>query len=748
MSLSLREIYDVLITEIGILTIPRNGEYEVRSLTKKSSESLRDNSGTNVGSHRKANALFKSDIYFEVAPAIKDLVDNGIIKPNGNAQGAALAMLSFLTVGKLKDEIEYIEKVIHMSIVYRVALNENIHGIDRNRGTIREDELSAIESDIHNKYENQYIILKNPIIEKIRIKMENMLSEYVSEFSLQPSRLSLSELCVVCISVCVSSFEVDIRRNRDEITEKQTEIKNYLKELNELKAGGLLPLVVKEYYLSLWNECSMLKIRDRDDERTQIEKYIYPHFTYNKEKKESPVVFARNNKRIIIAESGLGKSSYLDMLTSVSIYRDVCAYIEIDKNNREKIEELEKSIQLKNLIVPVLIRGGDYQYQEEMLFGGMLDCVIGGPTAEKFNEWITEISQLKERRVIVMVDAIDEIDYLQRDSFLSGLNELVEKLGRVDLLVTCRPIDRSFFERNRLFRGIEEWRLEPFDREQMKKFVEAKIKADTRGVNKDANILLDNIVKNDYLKILSSNPYMLEKMLVHDYSTGNNSAYSTIHFLVDNLIDRRWDKLFNEFRIESRDFTIILAGIAYEMVYRQKTIIGKVNLVGEFLRMAIAADLADKFPEEMFREIVSRMNNAAGLLIYENEGYKFQYQIFASYLSAEWIYYQVVKNKSRDANVLEDLLPSSVNSGLWADVITILFTIIYENEPRNEFLSTNLFRKILCAGMGTNETESKSRVQNIFDSLKQRAFGENNIISDTEMRTCIEEFGRISKGGQ
>ena len=341
-----------------------------------------------------------------------------------------------------------------------------------------------------------------------------------------------------------------------------------------------------------------------------------------------------------------------------------------------------------------------------------------------------------------------QIDYLQRDSFLSGLNELVEKLGRVDFLVTCRPIDRSFFERNRLFRGIEEWRQEPFDREQMKKFVEAKIKADTRGVNKDANILLDNIVKNDYLKILSSNPYMLEKMLVHDYSTGNNSAYSTIHFLVDNLIDRRWDKLFNEFRIESRDFTIILAGIAYEMVYRQKTIIGKVNLVGEFLRMAIAADLADKFPEEMFREIVSRMNNAAGLLIYENEGYKFQYQIFASYLSAEWIYYQVVKNKSRDANVLEDLLPSSVNSGLWADVITILFTIIYENEPRNEFLSTNLFRKILCSGMGTNETESKSRVQNIFDSLKQRAFGENNIISDTEMRTCIEEFGRISKGGQ
>ncbi len=748
MRLSLREIYDVFISEIGILTIPRNGECEIRSLTKKTSESLRDNSGTNIGSHRKANALFKSDVYFRQAPAIKALVDDGKIEANGNAQGAALSMLSFLTAGKLRDEIEYIEKVLHMSIVYRVALNENIHNVDQNRGTIREEELSILENDIHKRFESQYMVLKNSIEEKIRLKMEKMFSEYSSEFPFQLNRFSLPELSVACVSLCVYSFEGDIRRNKDEIINKQAEIKQYLIELNERKAGQL-PLVIKDYFISLWNECSMLKIRDKDDERTQIEKYIYPHFTYNKEKKISPVVFSRNNnKRIIIAESGLGKSSYLDVLTSVCVYRDVYSYIEIDKSNKEKIEEIEQIIQLKEPIVPVLMRGGDYQYQEESPFGGLLDCIIGGPKAEAFDEWMNGIFQLNERRIIIFVDAIDEIDYLQRENFICGLNELVEKLGYVNFLVTCRPIDRSFLERNRLFRGIEEWRLEPFDREQMTKFVEAKIKADTRGINKDANILLDNIVNNDYLKILSSNPYMLEKMLVHDYSTGDKSAYRTIHFLVDNLIDRRWDKIFNEFRIESRDFTIILAGIAYEMIYKQNVIIGKVNLVGEFLKMSIAADLAEKFPEEMFREIVSRMNNAAGLLIYENEGYKFQYEIFASFLSAEWIYYQLAKSKFSDVNVLEDLLPSSINNRLWADVITILFTFFYENEPRNEFLSTNLFRKILCVGMGVNEVESKRQVLNIMNSLMQRTFGENNVISDSEMRTCIEEFTRIYKGGQ
>lgn len=562
------------------------------------------------------------------------------------------------------------------------------------------------------------------------------------EFEISGISVSSQEGFLKCNDIQFSAFD------EAGATEKQAETRNDSIDLSNLKTETLLPPVLKEYYSSLWYECSMLKIRDGEDERTQIEKYIYPHFTYNKVKKISPVVFEKgqNNKRIIIAESGLGKSSYLDMLTSVSIYRDICDHIEIDKNNIEKIEELEKCICLQDLIIPVLIRAGNYQYKENIVFDGLLDCIIGGPTVETVNEWINEISQQSDRHIIVMVDAIDEIDHHQRERFLSGLNELVDKLGRIALLVTCRPIDRSFLERSRLFRGIEEWRLEPFDREQMIRFVNAKIRTDTRGISKDADVLLDNIVSNDYLKTLSSNPYMLEKMLVHDYSTVNNTAYSTIRFLVDNLIDKRWDKLFSEFRIESKDFTIMLAGVAYEMVYRQQTIIEKVNLPSEFKKMATEADLADKFPEEIFREIVSKMNNAAGLLIYENEGYKFQYQVFASYLSAEWIYYQVVKNRLIDANVLEDLLPPCLKSELWTDVITILFTVIYESEPRNEFLSTNLFRKVLCTGMGTREIEGKFRVQNIFNNLKQRAFGENNIVSDVTMKTCMEEFSRISKG--
>ena len=751
MSLSLKDIYDLLIKEIGILTIPRKDKFEIRRLTSNRNTNQRDTNGTKIAAYKKANALFQSDVYSSGVPSSKDLVNNGVVKANGNNQDAALTMLGFLIVKNLEGEVKYIEKVIQTSIMYRFALDENFHDVDRREKTFTSDGFRSIDKTIHEKHEDHYLGKKKEIIDRLRQKIEEELSECIEKFSLIPCRLSLSELCAVYISICVSSLRVDATRYKDDIEEKQANLKKYIIELNDLKEVEALPSIIKQYYLRLWNECSMLRVRDNQDLRTEIEKYIYPYFTYNNAKKLSPVFFENeiNNKRMIIAESGLGKSTYLDILTSVSIYRDIHANVDVNEKNKEKIKELEKCINLTYLIVPILIRAGDYHYKdykENMCLGGLLDCIIGGPTDSTFDDWKKEISNLDDRHIVLLIDAIDEIDHTQRKNFLRELNNLAEMFRGIDLLVTCRPIDISFLERSRLFRGIEKWKLEPFDREQMKKFVEARMKADTRATNKDPDFLLDKIVENDYLKKLSINPYMLEKMLVYSYTTGDNTAYSTIKFLVENLIAKRWDRLFHEMKIKSEDFTKVLAGIAHKMACEQKTIIGKSALTGDFMEIARNADMTNIFPEEMSMEIVSKMNNAAGLLIYENEGYKFQYPIFGSYLSAKWIYDQMEKNRAQDANVLEDLIPSTINNELWVDVITILFTIICKTEPRNEFLSTNLFRKIMCAGMGTKDTKSKFLVHEIFDKLENCTFGVNKIVSDVTMKTCIEEFSKICKG--
>ena len=154
----------------------------------------------------------------------------------------------------------------------------------------------------------------------------------------------------------------------------------------------------------------------------------------------------------MIAESGLGKSSYLDMVTSISIYRDVCEDVSVDENNKKKIGELEKKLGLTEMIMPVLVRAGEYLCDDEGL-NGLLSCIIGAPTEEDYIFWIEKIRCAQDRRIVVLVDAIDEIDYNKRAIFLKALNSFMEKVGNACLIVTCRPIDRSFFERNRLSRA-------------------------------------------------------------------------------------------------------------------------------------------------------------------------------------------------------------------------------------------------------------------------------------------------------
>lgn len=755
MNISLGRIYDVLITEIGVLTIPREDHYEIRNLSNISKKTMftssRDTSGTNIGALYKANALFKIDIYTEHKPSIKDLVENGTIEANGGAQGAAIQMLSLLSLRKLKDEASYLKKVLDYSIIYRVAVNEGVEVLNKTLECQKDSEIEQIGDIVHEKYENEYISVQTHIYERLTNILQKMVAEKNENLLGQTGRISLPELLTICVAICISELTINATKNKRGIEEKQEEVKLYIGEMTACSKSNNIDPIIKSYFLKLWDECSLLSIRDRGDERTQIEKYIYPHFSINKEKRDSPLLFekGKNIKRILIAESGLGKSSYLDMVTSISIYRDVCEDVSVDENNKKKIGELEKKLGLTEMIMPVLVRAGEYLCDDEGL-NGLLSCIIGDPTEEDYIFWIEKIRCAQDRRIVVLVDAIDEIDYNKRAIFLKALNSFMEKVENACLIVTCRPIDRSFFERNRLFRGIEEWRLEPFDREQMTEFIAAKIKADTRGANKDVDKLLDGIVENDYLKGLAPNPYMLEKMLVHDYSTGDNSAYSTIKFLVSNLISRRWDKLFEEYpQIDIDDFSVILAGIAYKMLTNRRNIVERVDLVNDFMTMAKQAGLEDKFPENMFREIVSRMNNAAGLLIYENDGYKYQYPIFAQYLSAKWIYDQIKyigKNtKTQDVNVMEELLPTCIVDDEWSNTVTMLFTIICESEPRNEFLSTILFRKMLCMGMGSEKEECKIQINNVFTSVKERKFGNNNVAFDKEQKISIETYNKAVK---
>lgn len=753
MYVSLKDIYDVLISEIGVLAIPRDDSYEIRTLTSikyKNYSNIRDTSGTNIGTFRKANALFKKDIFFASGPAVKDLVEKGTVIANGGVQDVALDMLSLLTIGRLFDEMTYVNRVVEHSIIYKVALDVNIEGVNANTKELKDEDIFSLSDIIHKKYEKKYQTIKEDIIERLSLDFKNKIIKFGGESVSYAEKLNLVETITICIALSVCNLEIKAKKNEKEILENQEKVKKYIAEMQDNCDDYACNKVLKDYFIKLWNECSCLSIRDQNDERTQMEKYIYPHFVFNNQKQESPIVFKKINycRRMIVAESGLGKSSYLDMLTSVAVFDDIGGDVEVDNRNRQKINELKQSMKLSVSIIPILIKAGQY-YHRETVFGGLLGCIVGAPIEDEFDEWTDNLQYDDDRKLFILIDALDEVDYSERNYFLEELGRFCNIFRDVVILATCRPIEKSFLYSNQLFRGIEEWKLEPFDRDQMREYIRAKIKADTRGNNRDEDLLLDNIMDNKYLKSLAPNPYMLEKMLVYNYSTGNNYAYNTIKFLVTNLVSRRWDRLFEEFpQIDPKDFSLILAGVAYKMLCEGQEIVEKVNLVNEFMDVAEKAGLTNRFPEHMFRRIVNKMNNAAGLLIYENDGYKFQHPIFANYLSALWIYNLIkasVKNRLCDVGLIEELIPEMISSTEWADTITMLFSVIYEHEARNEYISIYVFRKLVCMGMGSEAPICKRLISEIFDNLSSRKIGNNNVIVLTEHRNCIDRFTKVAK---
>lgn len=552
MSLSLKEIYDVLITEIGVIAIPRNNQYRIKSLTRVSYDNKRNTSGTNIGAYQKANALFKSDFYSKNVAAVKDLVEHGIVEANGGAQDAALFMLSSLTVGRLQDEVEYIENLLNSSITYRVALNENIQNIDRNRKTLTNQDYKIIESLIHSKYEKQFSEIKTSITDNIRIKLQNMLADYVDEFSLESKQLQLQELCTVCISICVSVFDIRVKRRKREIKEKQEEIKAYIKELNarDDKKATIEQLFACTYY-NIYGRLS--EVKDRNNSRQVIRK-IYGQFedvyqlpeivsAYSYSKDKGWNLSDLNNRRHVVwAPNGCGKTTFLKGILFSSSY----AYRE--SNNERETDKMEALLKYHGLssndYFPVFIEASYYA-----------DVV-----AKKNDSWVYEIVErqtgfdktkitiedfqlvLKKnnasKKLLYLIDGYDELNYEYKDEFMRRINQLInsEEYGsNAIVIITSRP---SFAPTN--FNGFSYWSIQQISFEKNKEFVKGFIESYCRCSSYFSSEKIFNMIsENHYLSEMITTPEILIDVIIGcaKYLNNQNGKNSDVCYIVDETID-------------------------------------------------------------------------------------------------------------------------------------------------------------------------------------------------------------------
>lgn len=551
MSLSLKEIYDVLITEIGVIAIPRNNQYRIKSLTRVSYDNKRNTSGTNIGAYQKANALFKSDFYSKNVAAVKDLVEHGIVEANGGAQDAALFMLSSLTVGRLQDEVEYIENLLNSSITYRVALNENIQNIDRNRKTLTNQDYKIIESLIHSKYEKQFSEIKTSITDNIRIKLQNMLVDYVDEFSLESKQLQLQELCTVCISICVSVFDIRVKRRKREIKEKQEEIKAYIKELNarDDKKATIEQLLACAYY----NTYGMLsEVKDRNNSRKVIRK-IYGKFedvyqlpeivsAYSYSKDEGWNLLDLNNRRHVVwAPNGCGKTTFLKGILFSSSY----AYRE--SNNERETDKMEALLEYHGLssndYFPVFIEASYYADVMAKKNDSWVYEIVERQTGFDKTKITIEDFQLvlqknnASKKLLYLIDGYDELNYEYKGDFMFVINQLIksEYGSNAIVIITSRP---SFDTTN--FNGFNYWSIQQISFEKNKEFVKGFIESYCRCSQYFSSEKIFNMIsENHYLSEMITTPEILIDVIIGcaKYLNDENGKNSDVCDIVDGTID-------------------------------------------------------------------------------------------------------------------------------------------------------------------------------------------------------------------
>lgn len=552
MSLSLKEIYDVLITEIGVIAIPRNNQYRIKSLTRVSYDNKRNTSGTNIGAYQKANALFKSDFYSKNVAAVKDLVEHGIVEANGGAQDAALFMLSSLTVGRLQDEVEYIENLLNSSITCRVALNENIQNIDRNRKTLTNQDYKIIESLIHSEYEKQFSEIKTSITDNIRIKLQNMLADYVDEFSLESKQLQLQELCTVCISICVSVFDIRVKRRKREIKEKQEEIKAYIKELNarDDKKATIEQLLACAYY-DIYGMLS--EVKDRNNSR-QVIRNIYGQFedvyqfpeivsAYSYSKDKGWNLSDLNNRRHVVwAPNGCGKTTFLKGILFSSSY----AYRE--SNNKRETDKMETLLKYHGLssndYFPVFIEASYYADVMAKESDSWVYEIVERQTGFDKTKIAIEDFQLvlkrnnASKKLLYLIDGFDELNYEYKDEFMRRINQLIhsEYGSNAIVIITSRPS----FDTTK-FNGFSYWSIQQISFEKNKEFVKGFIESYCRCSTYyfSSEKIFKMISENHYLRDMITTPEILIDVIIGcaKYLNDENGKNSDICDIVDETID-------------------------------------------------------------------------------------------------------------------------------------------------------------------------------------------------------------------
>lgn len=523
----------------------------------------------------------------------------------------------------------------------------------------------------------------------------------------------------------------------------------------------------KEYYFTLWNASKTLDIRDMVSgaqlssisKNAQISNlYIIPPFLRDGVAVDHPVDDSSRFSYLVVANTGCGKSTFLQAIITANIYEKVAA-LQIASLAEEAVSRyklIKEKLGFSGGYFPILVKADSINHVEleNLRVNSLLDFAVGSE-CESFKKWIEYIvTQQCDGKVLLLVDALDEIDGSSRkDLFGKMIERFTSDYQDVNIILTSRSIDFRDFHGCRFYDNHIRISLGQFGEEEIQELISKWMQCDI-SLAKDSDIEKKYrlFLENEYLSRLAPNPYMLSHALRYQAYHVNATPQEIISHVIDNLIIKRWpaDK-YEELGITPKYMREVLAYIAWNMAYEKEHVISSNSIISWFCRASEEID-EKEIDRNTWNQVVKEMTARSGLIVLEDIDYVFQNEVIEHYLASEWIVSSYSNSWIQEHNSefyvlhkLQDVICDTIDE-CWEDILIMMFSPDKNYiRGRLDKLIPALLKLLLLKTAETMNTKEIIVIGNVFVNVVRNAFGKNHITNDAyesgrQVRRQIAKF--------
>ncbi|MCR5735509.1 MAG: hypothetical protein K6G22_12960 [Lachnospiraceae bacterium] len=506
-----------------------------------------------------------------------------------------------------------------------------------------------------------------------------------------------------------------------------------------------------DYYKKLWDNHYRGVVRDQvatGNVRELIDYFVVPHIADSKGETVS-VPFAGNDyHRYIMAGSGFGKSTLLEMLLLCSIVDDMYETDEslLSANTRDKLAEYE---QIRKALLgednkglfPVFISADAANSRQ---YSDVLELAEGSDT-EDYNTMINEACQAGD--LLFLIDSIDELEADKIDHFLESLKALLERYKNTRVIFVSRFMGKKTVPFDHDILSIRELKTD-----DIKRIAESMLSPG------EAEKVAARAEHDCYFKTLAKNPFMLITILE---TKGDRHIHHLLESIVNAIIDRRWDK--HHYDISAEDIKLLLGFLACRFVFENRSSADLSEIRTCFIKAEDNLKLygvSYDVPEKNIEYFLKTLSSQSGILSIINqnhvEKYLFQDDLVMCWLAANYI--KKIISESDEihdregmggiwANVywLDRFLRqvSSKDYVLSADAVNVLaMTLAMCSEHSGQDIQNSILYFLICRDATSLNEEEKNNIASGFENIINNSFGENDItnIESSDSRKLINRI--------